>query len=201
MKYHRQDLHPDDSFYLLCFQVEKLLNQQEEKRNELDELLRKSPQDLWNTDLENFLAEWQVCRPSNPLSPPTLAFHQAGGMLTRFFLLSPTQLVLDADADLQSQSDKGLKSTKGKAAAAKAMSKLKKGKAAIGSDSDDSEDDYVSPKKAAVKRKPPAAVKKATNVDGSESEAKPSPAKKPRVVSATKAKKTVKSDSESEIGA
>lgn len=81
------------------------------------------------------------------------------------------------------------------------MSKLKKGKAAIGSDTDDSEDDYVSPKKAAVKRKPPAAVKKAIKVDGSESEAKPSPAKKPRVISATKAKKTVKSDSESEIGA
>jgi hypothetical protein len=44
----------------LALQVDKLLNQQEEKRSELDELLRKTPQDLWNTDLDNFLSEWQV---------------------------------------------------------------------------------------------------------------------------------------------
>ncbi|CED85182.1 dna topoisomerase ii [Phaffia rhodozyma] len=45
---------------LTAEKVQKLLNAQEEKRSELDELLRKTPMDLWNVDLDSFLAEWEL---------------------------------------------------------------------------------------------------------------------------------------------
>jgi DNA topoisomerase-2 len=41
-------------------QVEKLLAERDVKEQELIELLKLSPQDLWNHDLDNFLAEWDV---------------------------------------------------------------------------------------------------------------------------------------------
>jgi DNA topoisomerase-2 len=31
------------------------------KENELIELLKLSPQDIWKRDLDSFLAEWAVC--------------------------------------------------------------------------------------------------------------------------------------------
>jgi DNA topoisomerase-2 len=41
-------------------QVDKLLNERDIKENELTELLKLTPQDLWDADLDNFLAEWEV---------------------------------------------------------------------------------------------------------------------------------------------
>lgn len=41
-------------------QVEKLLAERNGKEQELLELLKLSPQDIWNRDLENFLGEWQI---------------------------------------------------------------------------------------------------------------------------------------------
>jgi DNA topoisomerase-2 len=41
-------------------QVEKLLNERDEKEAELITLLKLTPIDIWNTDLDNFLAEWRV---------------------------------------------------------------------------------------------------------------------------------------------
>lgn len=38
--------------------VEKLLAERDGKENELIELLKLSPQDIWNRDLDNFLKEW-----------------------------------------------------------------------------------------------------------------------------------------------
>lgn len=40
--------------------VNKLLAERDVKENELIELLKLTPQDMWNTDLDNFLGEWQV---------------------------------------------------------------------------------------------------------------------------------------------
>ena len=78
-------------------------------------------------------------------------------------LPSALQLVLDADAELRaSGSSKGLKA-KAKAAANRALAKIKKGKAAKGDTDDDaSSDEYVSPvkkRKAPVKKTAPAAIK------------------------------------------
>jgi len=41
-------------------QVEKLLTQRDAKEAELIALLKLSPQDIWNKDLDEFLAEWEV---------------------------------------------------------------------------------------------------------------------------------------------
>ncbi len=41
-------------------QVERLLNERDGKEQELVELLKLSPQDIWNRDLENFVGEWEV---------------------------------------------------------------------------------------------------------------------------------------------
>jgi DNA topoisomerase-2 len=40
--------------------IEKLENQAREKEDELLAMLKRSPQDLWNTDLDRFLDEWEV---------------------------------------------------------------------------------------------------------------------------------------------
>lgn len=64
--------------------VEKLLKEQDERRHELEILLALSPFDMWNTDLDAFLAEWNV----SPLNP----FHQIFRVvLTRPGLLPPTE--------------------------------------------------------------------------------------------------------------
>lgn len=44
----------------LISQVEKLLSERDGKEAELLELLKLSSQDIWNHDLDNFMAEWQV---------------------------------------------------------------------------------------------------------------------------------------------
>lgn len=44
----------------LTFQVQKLLNERDTKEQELIELLKLSPQDIWNSDLDNFMGEWEV---------------------------------------------------------------------------------------------------------------------------------------------
>ncbi|OCF33010.1 DNA topoisomerase II [Kwoniella heveanensis BCC8398] len=41
--------------------VEKLLHERDVKEQELIELLKLTPQDIWNADLDNFLAEWELC--------------------------------------------------------------------------------------------------------------------------------------------
>lgn len=41
--------------------IEKLLLQAGEKEAELLMLLKKTPIDLWNKDLDDFLVEWEVC--------------------------------------------------------------------------------------------------------------------------------------------
>ncbi|WWC62083.1 uncharacterized protein I303_104673 [Kwoniella dejecticola CBS 10117] len=41
--------------------VNKLLAERDAKEAELIELLKLSPQDIWNTDLDKFLVEWQLC--------------------------------------------------------------------------------------------------------------------------------------------
>jgi DNA topoisomerase-2 len=47
---------------LLTFneQVDKLLAERDGKEHELSELLKLSPQDIWTTDLDKFMAEWKV---------------------------------------------------------------------------------------------------------------------------------------------
>lgn len=45
------------------WQIEKLLQQGREKEAELLELLKISPVDMWNTDLDNLLLEWRVRTP------------------------------------------------------------------------------------------------------------------------------------------
>lgn len=45
--------------------VNKLINERNVKEQELMELLKLTPQDMWNTDLDNFEAEWQVCEDDN----------------------------------------------------------------------------------------------------------------------------------------
>jgi DNA topoisomerase-2 len=40
--------------------VAKLLVERDAKEQELIELLKLSPKDIWYTDLERFLAEWNV---------------------------------------------------------------------------------------------------------------------------------------------
>lgn len=45
----------------LLLQVNKLLAERDVKEQELIELLKLSPQDIWTHDLDNFLLEWQVC--------------------------------------------------------------------------------------------------------------------------------------------
>jgi DNA topoisomerase-2 len=40
--------------------VEKLLAERNTKEEELIELLKLTPQGIWNTDLDNFLVEWEV---------------------------------------------------------------------------------------------------------------------------------------------
>jgi DNA topoisomerase-2 len=56
---------------MLTHQVEKLLNERDAKEQELIELLKLSPQDIWNTDLDNFMAEWEVGLPSEVESMPS----------------------------------------------------------------------------------------------------------------------------------
>ncbi|WVR06937.1 hypothetical protein IAU60_003973 [Kwoniella sp. DSM 27419] len=46
---------------LTAEKVEKLLAERDTKEQELMELLKLSPQDIWNRDLDNFLGEWQLC--------------------------------------------------------------------------------------------------------------------------------------------
>lgn len=41
--------------------IEKLLQQAGDKEAELLVLLEKTPIDLWNKDLDDFLVEWEVC--------------------------------------------------------------------------------------------------------------------------------------------
>jgi len=41
--------------------IAKLKEQAGDKEQELLKLLEKSPKDLWNTDLDVFLNEWEVC--------------------------------------------------------------------------------------------------------------------------------------------
>ena len=41
--------------------IEKLRQQATEKERELLVLLEKSPKDMWNTDLDQFLKAWEVC--------------------------------------------------------------------------------------------------------------------------------------------
>jgi DNA topoisomerase-2 len=41
-------------------QVEKLLQERDKKEEELSELLKLSPQDIWMTDLDQFMLEWEV---------------------------------------------------------------------------------------------------------------------------------------------
>ncbi len=41
--------------------IERLLQQAGDKEVELLALLEKSPIDLWNKDLDDFLVEWEVC--------------------------------------------------------------------------------------------------------------------------------------------
>lgn len=40
--------------------MSKLLAERDAKESELVELLKLTPQTIWNNDLDNFLAEWQV---------------------------------------------------------------------------------------------------------------------------------------------
>ncbi|KAK8864520.1 hypothetical protein IAR55_001770 [Kwoniella newhampshirensis] len=46
---------------LTAEKVEKLIVERDGKEQELIELLKLTPQDIWNRDLDNFLAEWQLC--------------------------------------------------------------------------------------------------------------------------------------------
>jgi DNA topoisomerase-2 len=46
-------------------QVEKLLSERDEKEAELITLLKLTPVDIWNTDLDNFVAEWRVRNPTS----------------------------------------------------------------------------------------------------------------------------------------
>ena len=41
--------------------IAKLRDQAGDKERELLKLLEKSPKDMWNTDLDVFLNEWEVC--------------------------------------------------------------------------------------------------------------------------------------------
>jgi DNA topoisomerase-2 len=41
--------------------IEKLRQQATEKERELLVLLEKTPKDMWNTDLDQFLKAWEVC--------------------------------------------------------------------------------------------------------------------------------------------
>lgn len=41
--------------------IEKLLEQSAAKEAELLALLELTPIQIWNTDLDNFLAQWEVC--------------------------------------------------------------------------------------------------------------------------------------------
>lgn len=41
--------------------IERLLQQARDKEAELLALLEKTPIDLWNKDLDDFLIEWEVC--------------------------------------------------------------------------------------------------------------------------------------------
>ncbi|KAK4690014.1 DNA topoisomerase II, partial [Tremellales sp. Uapishka_1] len=45
---------------LTAEKVAKLLSERDVKESELVELLKLTPQDIWNQDLENFLAEWEL---------------------------------------------------------------------------------------------------------------------------------------------
>ncbi|KAK1924337.1 DNA topoisomerase [Papiliotrema laurentii] len=45
---------------LTAEKVEKLLNERDAKEQELVELLKLTPQIIWNRDLDNFLAEWEL---------------------------------------------------------------------------------------------------------------------------------------------
>jgi DNA topoisomerase II len=47
--------------------IDKLKAQAKDKEAELMALLQKSPKDLWNTDLDKFLEEWEVSMPIPPL--------------------------------------------------------------------------------------------------------------------------------------
>jgi DNA topoisomerase-2 len=42
------------------YQIEKLIQERDQKEAELVTLLKLTPIDIWNNDLENFLIEWQV---------------------------------------------------------------------------------------------------------------------------------------------
>ena len=108
--------------------MEKLLAERDGKEGELVELLKLSPQDIWNRDLDNFLAEWEV----------SCAHDQKGN----------NQLLLEEDI----VAAKGAKpKTK---AAIKAAAKKKK--RANGQDSDESDD--FKPTKVVKKAAPKKAM-------------------------------------------
>ena len=46
----------------LTGQVERLLAERDGKEHELVALLKLTPQDIWNADLDEFMEEWQVSR-------------------------------------------------------------------------------------------------------------------------------------------
>lgn len=107
--------------------MEKLLNERDVKEAELVELLKLSPQDIWNRDLDNFLAEWEVSQGASQI-----CLHWLN-----------VQLLLEEDISAAKSSKPR---TKG---AIKAAAKRKK--KAAGEDSDESDDFVVKP---AAKAKP-----------------------------------------------
>lgn len=48
-------------YSLTTEKIEKLLEQGRQKETELLALLEKTPAELWNTDLDDFLSQWEVC--------------------------------------------------------------------------------------------------------------------------------------------
>lgn len=132
--------------------ITKLNEQAADKEQELFALLEKTPVDLWNTDLDVFLKEWEVC-----------------GL--KLLLLSLSLTITFIQNDCLDFEEKAVKDAKGK--------KVKKKQAVLrtrksigqGRGSDDDDDDFKPVKAtAAAKRKPAATTetRKASSSKGKE---------------------------------
>lgn len=60
---------PEGPGWWLTEQVDKLLAERDHKELELIALLKLTPQDIWNNDLDKFLEEWAVSEGGNEIIP------------------------------------------------------------------------------------------------------------------------------------
>ncbi|TDL28967.1 DNA topoisomerase II [Rickenella mellea] len=189
--------------------IEKLLEQGRAKKAELMELLERTPVEIWQQDLDNFLAEWErACEEWNDKlikdSKGKVVKRKQATLKTRKSLTGAGKRRKGEDDD----SEDDFKPTKAKAkAATKAIapkpieakpSRPKPAAAPIDIDDDDDDDDYVKPAPPVKKSKAdagpskPAAKRTALKMESDSEKDEP-----PKPPAKKKTGKRVDSDSDS----